>query len=89
MPIRGFESWTCHPRLPAVGRFEHHLRPGGRLLLIDFIRTDNAKPAKFGQGTIGVNDLAPVLETEGFIRVEQGDMPMPIRSIGRSHDDYG
>jgi ubiquinone/menaquinone biosynthesis C-methylase UbiE len=67
------------------------LKPGGRLLLIDFVRTeqDTAKPEKFGEGTIGVNDLAPLLEAAGFTRIEQGNIQIPIRSIARSHSDYG
>jgi ubiquinone/menaquinone biosynthesis C-methylase UbiE len=67
------------------------LKPGGRLLVIDFVRTevDKAKPKKFGVGTLGINDLAPLAEKVGFVRIEQGDIPIRIRSIARSHSDYG
>jgi ubiquinone/menaquinone biosynthesis C-methylase UbiE len=100
LPDRSFDvamgSFMIHhlpDEVARTGLAELHrvLKPGGRLLLIDFIRTedDNAQPKKFGQGTIGVNDLAPLLERAGFVRIEQGDMPIRIRSIARSHNDSG
>lgn len=67
------------------------LKPGGRLLMIDFKRTDEgkAKPEKFGEGTIGVTELAALLEASGFSHIEQGEIPIRIRSVARSHNDYG
>jgi ubiquinone/menaquinone biosynthesis C-methylase UbiE len=67
------------------------LKPGGRLLLIDFKRAeqDKADLAKFGEGSIGVQELGPLLRTTGFTDIRLGDMPFRIRSVARSHNDYG
>ena len=67
------------------------VKPGGRLLLIDFKRPEDARsrPERFGETMTGVQDLPPLLEATGFSRIESGEMPFRIRSFSRAHNSYG
>lgn len=67
------------------------LTPGGRLLIIDFKRSQEheSKPGAFGAGEIALQDLPALLSQAGFSQIETGEMPFRIRSVSAAHPSYG
>lgn len=70
------------------------LKPGGRLLVIDFKRPHEHQnqPEKLGVGVIGIQDLPTLMKEAGFAQIETGEIPFHIRSLGvqgAGHENYG
>jgi ubiquinone/menaquinone biosynthesis C-methylase UbiE len=67
------------------------LTPGGRLLIIDFERSEKrpSRPEQFGAGEIALQDLPALLLEAGFSQIETGEIPFRIRSVSAAHMHYG
>jgi ubiquinone/menaquinone biosynthesis C-methylase UbiE len=65
------------------------LTPGGRLLIIDFKRSEEHQSGQFGAGEIALQDLPALLLEAGFSQVETGEIPFRIRSVSAAHPHYG
>jgi ubiquinone/menaquinone biosynthesis C-methylase UbiE len=68
------------------------LKPGGRLLVVDFKRLEvhqGRPPYLVGIGELGLQDLPALVKEAGISQIETGEMPFRIRSIGIGHQDYG
>ncbi len=67
------------------------LTPGGRLLLIDFKRSEEhpGRPEQFGAGDIALQDIPVLLKEAGFSQIETGEIPFRIRSVSAAHPHYG
>ena len=77
-----------HQGLAEIARV---LVPGGRLLIIDFERSEGHQnaPEQFGAGAIALQDLPALLEKAGFSQIETGEIPFRIRSVSTAHQHYG
>ncbi len=61
------------------------LKPGGRLLVVDFKRQEDHPVRSDWLGTtgeIGVQDLPALMKEVGFSRIETGDVAFKVRSLG-------
>lgn len=61
------------------------LKPGGRLLVVDFKRPEDhaIQPGQSGTtGEIGVQDLPALMKTAGFAQTEGGDVAFKVKSAG-------
>lgn len=67
------------------------LRPGGRLLVIDFKRSEEHQdhPEQFGAGELGLQDFPALMRDAGFSQTETGEIPFRIRSAAAGHQYYG
>lgn len=52
------------------------LSPGGRLVVIDFRRSDESG-SRFGAGRVAIQDLPDLMRETGFADVRGGDIPLP------------
>ncbi|MGW5360848.1 class I SAM-dependent methyltransferase [Actinopolymorpha pittospori] len=80
-----------HDLLPrGLAEVSRVLKPGGRVVLVDFTRPDHpVEPGSVAGPTTGVQDLPPLLETAGFSQIESGRMPFRLRGLSREHPSYG
>jgi ubiquinone/menaquinone biosynthesis C-methylase UbiE len=55
------------------------LKPEGRLVIVDFKRVEKqqGQSAPLGAGTLGLQDLPPLLTEAGFSKMERGEIPFP------------
>jgi ubiquinone/menaquinone biosynthesis C-methylase UbiE len=55
------------------------LKPGGRLVIVDFNRAQvrQGQSARFGAGSLGLQDLSPLLTETGFSQMESGKISFP------------
>ena len=67
------------------------LRPGGRLLVIDFMRSEEHQdhPEQFGAGDLGLQDFPALMSDAGFSQTQTGEIPFRIRSVAAGHQHYG
>jgi ubiquinone/menaquinone biosynthesis C-methylase UbiE len=67
------------------------LRPGGRLLVIDFKRSEEHQdhPEQFGAGELGLQDFPALMNDAGFSQSETREIPFRIRSVAAGHQHYG
>lgn len=80
-----------HLKREGLAELARILTPEGRLLIIDFKRSEEhqSRPDQFGAGEIALQDLPALLLEAGFSQVETGEMPFRIRSVSAAHPHYG
>ena len=62
------------------------LKPGGRVVLVDFTRPDHpVHPGPLSGLTTGIQDLPPLLKAAGFAQIESGQMPFRLRGLSKAH----
>ncbi len=62
-----------------LGEIARILKPGGRLIVVDFrrARAKPGKPARLGAGQEGIQDLPRLMSETGFAAVKAGDVRFP------------
>jgi ubiquinone/menaquinone biosynthesis C-methylase UbiE len=80
-----------HLKYQGLTEIARILKRGGRLLIIDFKRSEEqpSRPEQFGAGEIALQDLPALLLKAGFSQIETGEMPFRIRSVSTAHPLYG
>lgn len=74
-------------KLQGFSEITRVLKPGGRLLVIDFKREEHQHT--HGSEEMGIQDLSPLLVETGFSQIESGEIPFYIRSFDAGHQHYG
>jgi ubiquinone/menaquinone biosynthesis C-methylase UbiE len=80
-----------HLKRQGLAEIARILTPGGRLLIIDFKRSEEhqSQSDQFGAGEIGLQGLPALLQEAGFSQIETGEIPFRIRSVVAAHTHYG
>lgn len=80
-----------HLKREGLAELARILTSGGRLLIIDFKRSEEhqSRPDQFGAGEVTLQDLPALLLEAGFSQIETGEIPFRIRSVSAAHIHYG